>query len=182
MSLAAASWSSEACRPCTTTRHGFTEGQGAGVQLVASAQLALEMGLPIYAIVAGVCTATDKQGRSVPAPGSGILSNARELPTEAEQAQAKPCPLLSVDYRRRQLQRELALLDEWVESEAAMDAALRQYDRLHDVDRSMRIVDRPLRAAIADSIGFRQAGGVGAHPRPVSEAALPASLSGKYFH
>ncbi len=36
-----------------------------------AADLAIAMGVPIYGIVAHVATATDKEGRSVPAPGKG---------------------------------------------------------------------------------------------------------------
>ena len=61
----------EACRPCTDTRGGFMEAQGAGIQLLMSARLALDMGCPIFAVVGLVNTATDKEGRSVPAPGQG---------------------------------------------------------------------------------------------------------------
>lgn len=43
-----------------------------------NASLALEMGVPIYGILALSSTASDKQGRSVPAPGQGILTTARE--------------------------------------------------------------------------------------------------------
>ncbi|KAL4175947.1 hypothetical protein KRP22_000905 [Phytophthora ramorum] len=88
----------EMCRPCTTTRGGFMESHGAGIQLLMDAQLALEMGLPIYGIVALTNTATDKNGRSVPAPGQGILTTAREASSD----NSKPSPLLDVEYRRRQ--------------------------------------------------------------------------------
>ncbi len=44
------------------------------------AALAIRMGVPIYGIVEHVSTAMDKIGRSVPAPGQGILTTAREMP------------------------------------------------------------------------------------------------------
>ncbi|KAK8033913.1 hypothetical protein PG991_003311 [Apiospora marii] len=69
---------SEASRPTTTSRAGFVESAGCGVQLVASAELALELGLPIYGVVAYTQMAADGVGRSVPAPGKGILTAARE--------------------------------------------------------------------------------------------------------
>lgn len=69
---------SESSRPMTTSRAGFVESQGAGVQILTSAKLALEMGLPIRGIVAYVSTASDRIGRSLPAPGNGLLVNAKE--------------------------------------------------------------------------------------------------------
>ena len=59
-------------RPATTTRNGFMESQGAGMQLIMTAKLALEMGVPIYGILGMTATATDKIGRSIPAPGQEI--------------------------------------------------------------------------------------------------------------
>jgi fatty acid synthase subunit alpha len=59
----------EASRPMTSSRAGFVEAQGAGMQLLMDAELAIKMGLPIYAVVGLTNTATDREGRSVPAPG-----------------------------------------------------------------------------------------------------------------
>ncbi|CAH0517169.1 unnamed protein product [Peronospora belbahrii] len=106
----------EMCRPCSTTRGGFMESHGAGMQLLMDAQLALEMGLPIYGIVALTNTATDKNGRSVPAPGQGILTTAREsLPDNS-----KPSPLLDVEYRRRQFDDELESIEKWYAREKSL--------------------------------------------------------------
>ena len=69
----------EMSRPATTSRAGFMESQGAGIQILMQAKLAIQMGVPIYGIVALSNTATDKEGRSVPAPGQGILTTAREV-------------------------------------------------------------------------------------------------------
>lgn len=91
----------EMSRPTTTSRDGFVESEGAGVQVITSAKLALEMGLPIWGIVALTATASDKIGRSVPAPGQGILTLSREDPT------TYPSPLLNLKYRRKQLQYQL---------------------------------------------------------------------------
>ena len=55
----------------TSSRDGFVESHGAGMQLLMDAALALEMGVPIYGIVGLTNTASDKVGRSVPAPGRG---------------------------------------------------------------------------------------------------------------
>ncbi|PWN49501.1 hypothetical protein IE53DRAFT_363101 [Violaceomyces palustris] len=70
---------SEMSRPATTTRSGFMESQGTGVQVLMSAATAIRMGCPIQGIVAYSSTHTDKQGRSVPAPGHGVLASARPL-------------------------------------------------------------------------------------------------------
>ncbi|KAJ2459125.1 fatty acid synthase alpha subunit Lsd1, partial [Coemansia sp. RSA 2337] len=97
---------SEMCRPCTSTRNGFMEGQGAGIVTLMSASAAIEFGAPIYGIIAMSGTATDKQGQSVPAPGKGVLTSARESSDNNP-----PSRLLNFDYRRRQLQRQLSALD-----------------------------------------------------------------------
>lgn len=69
----------EMSRPSTTTRAGFMESHGAGVQVLMNAKLALEMGVPIYGIIALATTASDKIGRSIPAPGKGVSN--RSVPT-----------------------------------------------------------------------------------------------------
>lgn len=82
------------------------EAQGAGMQVLMSAKLALEMGCPIFAVIGLVNTATDKEGRSVPAPGQGILTTAREVKLAYDN------PMLSVAHRKRRLERALRNLDE----------------------------------------------------------------------
>jgi fatty acid synthase subunit alpha len=101
----------EMSRPTTTTRAGFMESQGCGMQLIMTAQLALDMGVPIHGIIALTTTATDKIGRSVPAPGQGVLTTARENPGKF------PSPLLDLKYRRRQLDLRKKQINEWQESE-----------------------------------------------------------------
>ncbi|TYZ68250.1 hypothetical protein PybrP1_005286 [[Pythium] brassicae (nom. inval.)] len=101
----------EMCRPCSTTRGGFMESHGAGMQLLMDAQLALDMGCPIYGIVALVNTATDKNGRSIPAPGQGILTTAREAASKASS------PLLDIEYRHRQFDNEMADIERWYRRE-----------------------------------------------------------------
>ena len=101
----------EMSRPTTTTRNGFMESQGCGMQVIMSAQLALDMGVPIYGILGLTATATDKIGRSVPAPGQGVLTTARETPSKF------PSPLLDIKYRRRQLDLRKAQIKQWHESE-----------------------------------------------------------------
>ena len=101
----------EMSRPTTTTRNGFMESQGCGMQIIMSARLALDMGTPIYGIVGLTTTATDKIGRSVPAPGQGVLTTARENPGKF------PSPLLDINYRRRQLDLRRRAIKNWQESE-----------------------------------------------------------------
>jgi fatty acid synthase subunit alpha len=101
----------EMSRPTTTTRNGFMESQGCGMQVIMDAQLALDMGVPIYGILGFTATATDKIGRSVPAPGTGVLTTARE------QQGKFPSPLLDIKYRKRQLDLRRKQTKTWQESE-----------------------------------------------------------------
>jgi fatty acid synthase subunit alpha len=101
----------EMSRPTTTTRNGFMEAQGCGMQVIMDAKLALDMGVPIYGILAFTATATDKIGRSVPAPGQGVLSTARE------QTSKFASPLLDIKYRKRQLDLRRKQIKGWQESE-----------------------------------------------------------------
>lgn len=104
---------SEMSRPATTTRNGFMEAQGSGIEVLMTASLAIKMGVPIYAIVAMTSTATDKIGRSVPAPGKGILTTAREYHGEIKYSSAK----MDIKYRSRQLKTRVSQIKQWVESE-----------------------------------------------------------------
>ncbi|POR32439.1 Uncharacterized protein TPAR_07356 [Tolypocladium paradoxum] len=108
----------EMSRPTTSSRSGFVEAQGCGVQVLTSAELALEMGLPIYGIVAYTNMSADKAGRSVPAPGKGVLTNARE-PSNAKASpqdkDAAPWPLLDLGRRRRMLSQRRRQIAEFVE-------------------------------------------------------------------
>lgn len=70
---------SEMSRPTTTTRAGFMESQGGGVQILMSAATAIKLGAPIQGVVAHASTHTDKAGRSIPAPGRGVVTAASEL-------------------------------------------------------------------------------------------------------
>ncbi|CZS98140.1 probable fatty acid synthase, alpha subunit [Rhynchosporium agropyri] len=101
----------EMSRPTTTTRNGFMESQGCGMQVIMTARLALDMGVPIYGILGLTTTATDKIGRSVPAPGQGVLTTARENPSKF------PSPLLDIKYRRRQIELRKKNIKQWQESE-----------------------------------------------------------------
>ena len=120
----------EMSRPTTTTRNGFMESQGCGMQVIMQATLALEMGVPIYGILGFTATATDKIGRSVPAPGQGVLTTARELHPKF------PSPLLDLKYRKRQMDLRRKQVRQWQESEllylqeevAAMKAQEQEFD------------------------------------------------------
>ena len=98
---------SEMSRPMTTSRGGFVESAGCGVQLIMNAELALQMGLPIYAIVAYTQMSGDKIGRSVPAPGQGLLTAAREA------QEAPNSPSLRLEYRKRNLREVMSKTEEW---------------------------------------------------------------------
>ena len=97
----------EMSRPMTSSRSGFVESAGCGVQIITSAELALEIGLPIYGIVAHTQIAGDKIGRSVPAPGQGLLTAAREGQG------AKDSPLLDLDYRRTNFREAVTDIERW---------------------------------------------------------------------
>jgi phosphopantetheine--protein transferase-like protein len=124
------------------------EAQGAGMQIIMTARLAIAMGAPIYGVVALSSTATDKNGRSIPAPGQGVLTSARELtsstnlsypssvgqsstlsglasssPQSLAAASSLSSPLLTVSYRKRRLAEELAGIVEWRSKETSLIAA-----------------------------------------------------------
>ncbi|KAK0450204.1 fatty acid synthase [Armillaria borealis] len=101
----------EMSRPATSTRSGFMEAQGTGIHIVMSAKTALELGCPIRGIVAFTSTSTDKAGRSVPAPGRGVLTIAKEVPSK------HPLPLLDINYRRRQLAFRRSQISQWLTNE-----------------------------------------------------------------
>jgi fatty acid synthase subunit alpha, fungi type len=101
----------EMSRPTASTRKGFMESQGCGVQVVCTARLAIDMGLPIYGIVAFTGTASDKIGRSVPAPGKGVMVHA------TESRAAFPSPFLDIKFRRRQLMSRKELIKQFEDSE-----------------------------------------------------------------
>ncbi|GAA5926751.1 trifunctional fatty acid synthase subunit FAS2 [Sporobolomyces koalae] len=104
----------EMSRPTTSTRAGFMEAQGCGAQVLMSAKTAIEMGATIYGIVAYTATATDKAGRSIPAPGRGVMGTAREV------AAKYPSPILNVAYRRRQLEFRRRQISQWLSNETEL--------------------------------------------------------------
>ncbi len=103
---------SEHSRPATSSRAGFMEAYGAGVQVLMTADIALKMGVPVYGIVALTNTATDKQGNSVPAPGQGILTTVREI-----RGGWKNDPSIDINYRQRRLRQENARVNVWKTAE-----------------------------------------------------------------
>ena len=101
----------EMSRPATTTRGGFVESHGCGLQVITTAELALTMGLPVYGVIAWTGTASDKISRSVPAPGSGILTNVRE-----DTSGPLP-PLFNLQTRRRRLELRRKQIEDFRELE-----------------------------------------------------------------
>lgn len=101
----------EMSRPTTSTRAGFMEAQGSGVSILMTASTAIQMGASIRGIVAFTSTSTDKAGRSIPAPGRGVLTIAREL------TPSTPLPLLDINYRSRQLAFRRRQIAQWAENE-----------------------------------------------------------------
>lgn len=70
---------SQASRPCDARRGGFVESQGGGAMILARADVAVRMGLPIHGLVAGAWSFGDGLQRSVPAPGPGLSAVAGPL-------------------------------------------------------------------------------------------------------
>ncbi|KAI9848833.1 MAG: 3-oxoacyl-[acyl-carrier-protein] synthase [Sclerophora amabilis] len=101
----------EMSRPTTSTRKGFVESEGCGTQLLTTAQLAIEMGLPIHGVVALTHTASDKVGRSLPAPGKGLLTTVAKKNSEFDS------PLMNVRYRKHNLELRRHQIKEIQESE-----------------------------------------------------------------
>lgn len=101
----------EFSRPMTSTRAGFMEAMGCGVHILMSAKTALEIGATVRGIVAFTSTHMDKAGRSVPAPGQGVLSGAREVSLK------EPSLLLDIKYRARQLAFRRKQISQWLENE-----------------------------------------------------------------
>lgn len=75
--------------------------------------------------------AGDRIGRSVPAPGQGVLTAAREDPRSASS------PLLDLEYRRRHLEDDLAQIREW--RKAQLRTAMSRGGK--DVEAAVRSVE-----------------------------------------
>ncbi|KAJ2719175.1 fatty acid synthase alpha subunit Lsd1 [Coemansia sp. Benny D115] len=161
----------EMSRPCTSTRSGFIEGQGASIVTLMSAAAAIEMGAPIYGIVALASTATDKQGSSVPAPGQGILTSARE----AKSKHGLTPRILHLAHRREQFARQKAALDEWKSAELKELAT----QRSGDDSKTLQEFDKQ---AVEDEYkmqlrGLQDVWGSGFWKRNVSISPLRGSLA-----
>ncbi|GLB05872.1 putative PKS/NRPS-like protein biosynthetic cluster [Aspergillus tubingensis] len=179
----------EFSRPTTSSRSGFAESAGCGVQIVVAADLALEMGLPIYGIVAYTQMASDQIGRSIPAPGKGILTAARES------ADARHSPLLDLEIRRAGFEREVAEIrqqawDGQVSSTFQTESTIcateeRMKSRLRDAQNrwanSIRVQDAsisPLRASLAtwalsiDDIGVVSSHGTSTRANELNEGEV----------
>ncbi len=69
----------EMSRPNDRRRRGFVEAQGGGTAArLRAADVAVRMGLPIYAVVALARSYADGIHRSIPAPGPGVMAVAAE--------------------------------------------------------------------------------------------------------
>ncbi|OJD32187.1 fatty acid synthase subunit alpha [Diplodia corticola] len=151
----------ETSRPTASSRAGFVYSAGCGIQVLTTADMALRMGLPIHAIVAHTQMAADKIGRSVPAPGKGVLTAAREDSSVVDSS-----PLLDLESRRRQLRADVAQVRRWRKAqlagarsksktravEAAAAAKTRAAQRLWMDAAGLRAMEpglSPLRAALA---------------------------------
>ena len=104
-----------------------------------TASTALRMGATIRGIVAFTSTSTcvtiyfchfppdslhsDKAGRSIPAPGRGVLSIARELTPKT------PLPILDIGYRTRQLAFRRKQIAQWVDNEREL---LQEETQVHE--------------------------------------------------
>ena len=123
----------EMSRPATSTRSGFVESEGCGVQVITTARLALDMGLPIHGVVALTHAASDQTGRSIPAPGKGLVTIARE-------SRATPAsPLLDLRYRRRNMELRREQIREMRELELTYLEA--QFDSSRTAKGSWDVVD-----------------------------------------
>ncbi|KAF0696429.1 hypothetical protein As57867_012762, partial [Aphanomyces stellatus] len=134
----------EMCRPCSDTRGGFMESQGAGMQILMDAALAIEMGVPIYAIVGMTNTATDKIGRSVPAPGQGILTTAQETTASLLSLQRR-VTLLNQELRRHEFDAEAQGIEFWKARQ--LKSIANGETTLFDHDTVLAIATKKLQAA-----------------------------------
>ncbi|KAF2445148.1 hypothetical protein P171DRAFT_359339 [Karstenula rhodostoma CBS 690.94] len=144
----------EMSRPTTTTRNGFMESQGCGMQVIMDARLAIDMGVPIYGVIGFTATATDKVGRSIPAPGKGVLTTAREVPSKY------PSPLLDIKYRKRQMDLRRKQIKQWQESElmylqeevAAMKDAAESFDESEYLQERAAHIEREAKRQEKDAL------------------------------
>lgn len=171
----------EQSRPTAASRAGFMESQGSGIAVLMAADVAIAMGCPIYGIVAHTSTATDKEGRSIPAPGQGILTTARKL------SNAHPPAILDPEYRLRMLQEDQAHIKESAASSGDIDekllakrlAASKRFWSMDFARQDEQVA--PLEAGLAtyglgiDDIGVASFHGTGTKANDVNESAVVQS-------
>ncbi|OLY84576.1 Fatty acid synthase subunit beta, partial [Smittium mucronatum] len=102
---------SEISRPFSSTSCGMVESMGSACEILTSAKLALDMGLPIYGIVAYCCTATDQIGEDMLKPGNGLLSSVRENFDESSKT------MLDFAYRKSKLNDRRKEIENWLKEE-----------------------------------------------------------------
>lgn len=90
----------EMCRPMTSSRNGFMESHGSGIQVLMRGDMAIKMGLPIFGVVGFTSMNSDKISKSLPAPGQGVLTVARKNSTKSYKSRK-----LDIKYRQRQLKK-----------------------------------------------------------------------------
>ncbi len=140
----------EMSRPNDRRRRGFVEAQGGGTVLVARGDLAVRMGLPVYAVVALARSYADGIHRSIPAPGPGVMAVAAERKVRPGEASgAELCDLATRNAAWEGLRAQLhglraTLGDERV---AGLEASERRriFHDLHAGDERVS----PLRRALA---------------------------------
>ncbi|GFP58644.1 hypothetical protein ACSS6W_008693 [Trichoderma asperelloides] len=147
--LAAGREPKEMSRPATSTRAGFVESEGAGIQVVTSASVALKMGLPIHCIIAMSFMAMDKAGRSIPAPGRGLLGAAKQ--TLLPKGGGLDSPWMSMAFRRQALQNRLKRIQEMRKLHVdCLDQELADMAALSDTPQSVTEEHRTRRLADID--------------------------------
>ena len=140
----------EMSRPNDRRRRGFVEAQGGGTVLVARADLAVAVGLPIYAVVALARSYADGIHKSIPAPGPGVMAVAAERKArDGELTGAERCDLGARTAAWREVSVKLSAVAEALgeESSRAIERAERRRI-FHDIAAGDDRVS-PMRRALA---------------------------------
>ncbi|OBA26957.1 thiolase-like protein [Hanseniaspora valbyensis NRRL Y-1626] len=90
----------EMCRPMTSSRNGFMESHGSGIQVLMRGDLAIKMGLPIFGVVGFTTMNADKISKSLPAPGKGVLTAAKKSTSKVYSSRK-----LDLKYRKRHIEK-----------------------------------------------------------------------------
>ncbi len=133
--------------------------EGAGVQILTTAQVALDLGLPIHGIIALTHMAADKLGGSIPSPGRGLLSVARQC------NHLDPSSLLDHSLRRRRINLsqqhvqihenlELSMLDNEIQAREAQGEVLGTKYRLESERRIGEMTQREKRSIVRNMGNF----------------------------